>query len=163
MVLSEKYVTSCMKFTYRSFIWGQRVPELRYLCQNLTIRHVWVLTLDSLADLVLEQEIRGRRSFRRVRVARLLDPLPFYDLPLLGMVSLAFTDPVGLGRNDWELWGRRHHLFHIQLRVHPHRWTSREGRPHWRHRLDDLEGSGSKAMKHMSILVADFCTLSHSI
>jgi len=116
-----------------------------------------------LADFVLEQEIRGRGTFRRVRVARFLNPLPFRDLPFLGVVCLAFGDSVGLARSDWKLWGRRHHLLHVQLRVHPHRWTSREGRPHWRHRLDNLERSGPEAMKHMSILVADFCAFSHSI
>ena len=127
------------------------------------VRHRRVGLFHRLADFVLEQEIRGRRTFWRVRVARLLDPPPFWALPFLGVVCLAFGDSVGLARNDWELWGRRHHLFHVQLMVHPHRWTGCEGRPHWRHRLDNLERSGPEAVKHMSILVADFCAFSHSV
>jgi len=126
------------------------------------IRHGWVGFFHCLADFVLEQEIRGRWSFRRVGIAGLLDPPPFYDLPFLGVVGLAFPDTIGLGRNDWELW-RRHHLFDVQLGIHSHRWTSREGRTHWGHGLDNLKRSGSKVMEYVSILVADFGTFSHSI
>ena len=126
------------------------------------IRHGWVGFFHCLADFVLEQEIRGRRSFGRVWIARLLDPPPFYDLPFLGVVGLAFPNTIRLGRNNREL-GRRHHLFHVQLGIHSHRWTSCEGRTHWGHGLDNLERSRSEAMEYVSILVTDFSTFSHSI
>ena len=127
------------------------------------IRHGRVSLLHRLADLILEQEIRGRWSFRRVRVAGFLNPLPLCTLSVLDMDRLSFTDPVRLGRDDRELWGRRHHLLHVQLRAHPHRWTGRERRPHWRHWLNDLESSWSKIMDYMGVLVVDFSTFSHSI
>ena len=84
-----------------------------------TVRHGLVDLLHHQADLILEQEIGGRGPFRRVWVARLIDSLPFRIFPFLGMVSFAFTHRVGLGRNDWGLWGMRHHLLYVQLRVHP--------------------------------------------
>ena len=124
--------------------------------------HGRVCLLHRLADLVLEQKIRGRRAFRCVRVARFLDPSPFDALSFSGLVGFAFTDTIRLGWDDWELWGR-HHLLHIQLRVHPHRWTGCKWRAHWWHWLDNLERSGSKAMKHMSVLVTDFCAFSQGI
>jgi hypothetical protein len=80
-------------------------PTLRNVGQDLVVCHGRVGLLHRLADFVLEQEIRGRRTLRRVRVARLLDPLPFRTLPLLGVVGLAFADPVRLGRNDWRVVG----------------------------------------------------------
>jgi hypothetical protein len=125
--------------------------------------HGRVGLLHRLANLVLEQEIRGRRTFGCVRVARFLDPPPLWTLPFLGVVGFAFADTVGLYGNNWELRGRRHHLLHVQLRVHPHRWTGSERRSHWWHGLHNLERRGSKAMKRMSILVTDFCAFSQGI
>ena len=125
--------------------------------------HGRVGLLHRLANLILEQEIRGRRSFRRVWVARLLDPPSLWTLPFLGVVRFAFTDAVGLCGDNWKLRGRRHHLLHVQLRVDPHRWTGCKRRPHWWHRLDNLERRGSEAMEYMSVLVTDFRAFSQGI
>ena len=146
------------------FLFGTHFrPALRNVGQDLVVRHARVGLLHRLANFVLEQEIRRGGTLWRVGVAGLLDPPPFYTFSILGVVRFAFTDAIGLGGNNRELWGRGHHLLHVQLGVHPHRWTSRERRPHWGHRLYNLERSGPEAMKHMSILVTDFCAFSHSI
>lgn len=134
-------------------------PALRDVGQDLVVCHARVGFLHRLADLVLKQEVRGRRAFRRVRVARFFNPPPFYNFPFLGVVGFAFTNAVGWGGSNWDLW-RRHHLLHVQLRVYPHRWTGCKRRSHWRHRLDNLERSRPKAMEHMSVLVTDFCAFS---
>ena len=137
-------------------------PTLRNVGKDLVVCHGRIGLLHRLADLVLEQEVRGRRAFRRVRVPRFLDPPPFCTLPFLGLVGFTLADAVELGGNNWKLW-KRHHLLHVQLRIYPHGWTGCKWRPHWRHRLNNLERSRSEAVKHMSVLVADFCAFSQGV
>ena len=85
-------------------------PSFGNLREELVVGDVRVLGLELLADLILEEKIRRRRTLRRIGVLRLRLPLP--------LALTIFVAPARLALSARGLHLRRGHLGHLAVREH---------------------------------------------